>query len=320
MLPLMAPVGQLLGAAFACGLSLYGTVAMVGVAARLDLTALPAGLRGLENGLVIGSALVLYLIEFAVDKIRYADSVWDAIHTVIRPLSASLLALLALTAAPLELRIAGSLAAGMTTLAAHGMKAGFRIALSARPRRGLRTTTSLLENTLAIGLVIAALTVPRLALAALGALMLAMFRLGPPLWRAAILGSLAATARLRGFFGSPGWRNASCLPKHLHPLLAPDNGPGAALPVVTRAAAFGLRGAGAYRNGWLVVDNGEPAFLFRSRLRSRRLSLPRLRNANVYKGLLADIVELEADSKRLTLFLLGGGPSTDRTLAQIASN
>lgn len=316
MLPL-APIAQLLGTAYACGLSLYGTIALLGLASRLDWFAgMPAGLRGLENGLVIGSAAALYIIEFVIDKIRHVDSVWDAIHTLVRPLTAALLTLLALSALPIEHRVAGAAAAGLTAFAAHATKAGFRVALNARPRQRLRVVVSLFENILAVGLVIAALTFPQLALAALAALGIGMLRVAPPLWRAALLGARATAARFRGFFGSPGWRNASGLPSNLRRLLAPQE-VGSAPVVATRAALVGLRGAGAYRNGWLVLEHGEPAFLFRSRLRSRRMDLPRSGATNVREGLLTDMVDIETDSKPFTLFLLKDGPPASIALAEI---
>src|SRR5687768_9074212 len=104
-MPLTAPLvvlGQLTAASFAGGLNLYLTVALIGISARLNLIpVLPPGLHGLENVLLIASALLLYLIEFIVDKVPHADSVWDALHTVIRPLGTALLAALALDAAPI---------------------------------------------------------------------------------------------------------------------------------------------------------------------------------------------------------------------------
>jgi hypothetical protein len=68
-------LGQLLAIAFACGLNLYATVALLGLASRLGwMSGLPPGLRGLENGFVIGSAALLYLFEFVIDKVPYVDS------------------------------------------------------------------------------------------------------------------------------------------------------------------------------------------------------------------------------------------------------
>jgi hypothetical protein len=83
-------IGQLLGTAFACGLNLYATIAVLGISARLDLLAeLPPGMRGLENGVVIGIAAAFYLVEFVADRIPGVDHAWEAVHTLIRPAAAA---------------------------------------------------------------------------------------------------------------------------------------------------------------------------------------------------------------------------------------
>ena len=77
--------GQLLGTAFACGLNLYATIALLGIASRAGwITNLPPGMTGLEHGLVIGSAAALYIVEFAVDRVPHqvpvpapmGDAIW----------------------------------------------------------------------------------------------------------------------------------------------------------------------------------------------------------------------------------------------------
>jgi hypothetical protein len=50
--------------------------------------ALPPQYQVFDNNWIIGGALVLYVVEFVADKIPWVDSVWDAVHTVIRPSAA----------------------------------------------------------------------------------------------------------------------------------------------------------------------------------------------------------------------------------------
>jgi hypothetical protein len=315
-----APVllfGQLLGTAFACGINLYLTVAFLGLAARFGwIEGLPTGLRGLENAIVIGSALVLVLVEFVVDKIPYVDSFWDAVHTLVRPLAAAFLAFLALSVAPLELRLTGAVFAGLIALAAHASKAGVRVILNARPRPRVTFMLSLLEDILAVVVTVTALTEPAVGLLAAVFFFIATFLFARSLWRAALLGVRASTARLRGFFGSPGWRHVTRLPRVYRSLVQPEE-VGTKPTVATRAALLGIRGAGAYRNGWLLLERGRTAFLYRSRLRARRLELPIASAASVRKGILTDIVEVQAERVRFTLFLLKDGPPTDIVLADI---
>ncbi len=61
-------------------------MATLGLLGRFAHLQLPGDLSLLTGWWVIGVALVLYLIEFIADKIPVVDSIWDAIHTFVRPL------------------------------------------------------------------------------------------------------------------------------------------------------------------------------------------------------------------------------------------
>src|SRR6185436_16075750 len=89
-------LGRTLGFSFAAGINLYATVAILGLAQRFGLVALPEQFRVFDNNVVIGVALVLYVVEFVADKIPWVDSMWDAVHTVIRPVGGALVAVAAL--------------------------------------------------------------------------------------------------------------------------------------------------------------------------------------------------------------------------------
>jgi len=78
---------------WASGLRLYAVVFFTGLAGALGWVPLPAGLQVLQHPLVLGAAGLLGLLEFVVDKIPGLDSLWDALHTVIRiPAGAALAA------------------------------------------------------------------------------------------------------------------------------------------------------------------------------------------------------------------------------------
>jgi hypothetical protein len=313
-----ATLGLLLGLAVACGLNLYATVALLGITSRLGwIDALPVGLRGLENGLVIGSAAGLFFIEFVVDKVPYADSLWDALHTIIRPVAATLLALLVLWNEPFDVRLAGAALAGVAALVVHTSKAGLRVALSARPRTRVTAAVSLFEDVAAAAIVLVALARPSLVFAPASLLLFALLLFARGLWRAALLGVLATIARLRGFFGTPGWRPADQLPHGLVALVQGDE-VGGAPSRAARAALLGVPEAGAYRNGWLLLDRGRTAFLYRSLLRAHRVELPGAASARVRGGMLTDMLDVEtADQSRFTIFLLKDGPPAATALADM---
>src|SRR5256885_2207419 len=91
----MSPIetlGFTLGTSFASGLNLYLTVAAAGLFQRFGLVQLPDSLQVLANPIVIGIAAALFVVEFVADKIPYVDTAWDAVHTLIRPPAAALIA------------------------------------------------------------------------------------------------------------------------------------------------------------------------------------------------------------------------------------
>jgi hypothetical protein len=141
-----------LGAGFASGLNLYATVATLGLLQRFGIIHLPAPLAALSNPIVIGIAIVLYLIEFFADKIPYLDSIWDGIHTFIRPPAAALLAYAAAGGAAPEWRVAAALIAGGVALTSHGTKASVRVAANTSPEPFSNWILSFGEDALAVWL------------------------------------------------------------------------------------------------------------------------------------------------------------------------
>src|SRR5215471_14606251 len=85
-------LSAVLGVSFAAGLNTYATVLALGVLDRIGVIHLPPGLHIVATMPVIVAAGFLYLIEFVADKIPWIDSMWDSIHTAIRPAAGALLA------------------------------------------------------------------------------------------------------------------------------------------------------------------------------------------------------------------------------------
>jgi hypothetical protein len=154
-------LGLALGAGFSSGLNLYATIATLGLLQRFGVVHLPASLQVLAHPWVLGIAIALYIIEFLADKIPYVDSVWDAIHTVIRPPAAALVAYGAAGAAPPEWRWGAALLAGGVALTSHGTKASARAAANASPEPFSNWTLSLGEDVLAVWLTWMATVHPR---------------------------------------------------------------------------------------------------------------------------------------------------------------
>lgn len=325
--------GQLLGTAFSCGLNLYATVALLGLASRFGwIPALPPGMAGLQNGIVIGLAITLFVVQIVVDRIPLLGNAWEGVHTVIRPGAAAMLAFLALQHAPWYLIAAGCTAAAAMALAAHGTKAGLRLVLAthyaARPdvRRQeprARTILALAEDTTAVAIALAALTFPELAPAIVGASLVLLLVGGPRLWRAATLGFRALVARTRGFFGGRSWRSRDQLPRYLRdavPLEPLGRSPARATP----AAINGMPRVGAYRNGWLVFTCDGPRFVYRSLLGARCTSLPAMADIRLHRGLMTDALYVtatgDAATRVFTIFLLKDGPPPQVAAAELTTS
>ena len=310
-------LGQILGVAFGAGLNLYATIAFLGLAIRLGwIAGLTPALYGLANPIVLVTAAVLYAFEFFIDKVPYADTAWDTIHTIIRPVAVAVLVFAALGEASLSLQIGGAALAGLVALAAHGAKAGLRLTLNIRPRKVRTAFISLLEDVCAVALAAAALMYPMAALIVAVVALPVIALAGPRLWRAGVLAVRALDARLRGFFGVKGWTNADQLPARAARVVGPT-AIGRGQPRAVRAALKGLKGVGSYKNGWIVISDGQPVFVYLSLLGARRLALPVISQAELKRGLWTDTVEITNAGSSCTVFLLKDGPPAEIALAEL---
>jgi len=160
----IALLGRTAAFSFAAGVNLYATVAVIGLASRFDWVPLPPQFEIFDSNLVIGAALVLYLVEFFADKVPYVDTVWDIVHTAIRPLGGAFVAVASVgdaspAAQGLAALVGGTLAAG-----SHLTKAGTRAAANISPEPFSNWALSLAEDGLVVGLGLLALTYPVAAL------------------------------------------------------------------------------------------------------------------------------------------------------------
>jgi hypothetical protein len=153
-------LGFNIGTAFASGLNLYATVAVLGLLQRFGVIDLPQSLSVLSNPIILVIAILLYAIEFVADKVPYIDTIWDSVHTFIRPPAAALMAYAAFGNVPEVWRVAGGLLAGSIALTSHGAKASARAAINASPEPFSNWIASLSEDGIAVFLVWMAATHP----------------------------------------------------------------------------------------------------------------------------------------------------------------
>jgi hypothetical protein len=163
MIELLAGLGRTLGFSFAAGINLYATVAILGLASRYGWVSLPEQYRVFDNDLIIGVAITLYVIEFFADKIPWVDSIWDAIHTAIRPIGGAVIAVQTLGDASPAMETLVGLMGGTLAASTHFTKAGTRAVANASPEPFTNWILSLAEDVFVVSLGFIALKYPLLA-------------------------------------------------------------------------------------------------------------------------------------------------------------
>jgi hypothetical protein len=140
----------LVAISFAAGLSVYATVATLGLLAHAGFLPLPPALNLLSSWWVIGASAVLFLVEFFADKVPAFDLVWNALHTFVRVPVAALLAYGATSQLSPEKQLIATLLGGLIALAAHGGKTAIRAAVTPSPEPISNIGLSLGEDAFAI--------------------------------------------------------------------------------------------------------------------------------------------------------------------------
>ncbi|MEQ1473202.1 MAG: DUF4126 domain-containing protein [Candidatus Acidiferrum sp.] len=165
-------LGAILGTGFSSGLNLYATIVTLGLLQRFHVVHLSPALQVLAHPWVLGIAAALYLVEFFADKIPYVDTVWDAIHTFIRPPAAALLAYASTASVAPEWRWGAALLAGGVALTSHSAKASTRAAINTSPEPFSNWILSFGEDLLAVWLTWMAGAHPLVAAIVVGALLI----------------------------------------------------------------------------------------------------------------------------------------------------
>jgi hypothetical protein len=165
------------------GWRLYLTVFATGIAMYSGYVDLPENLRMLDalgNPWVIGIAGIGAVAEFFADKVAWLDSIWDGLHTVIRPLGGALLALAVVDSGDPAWQVIAFLLGGGAAFASHATKAGARAAVNTSPEPVSNVILSTAEDVVTGGLL--ALTFANPVVAAVIALVLLILTMWG-LWR-----------------------------------------------------------------------------------------------------------------------------------------
>lgn len=178
------------------GWRVYLCVLATGIAMRTGLVAAPSqvpDLAVLSSWWVMGIAALGFLAEFFVDKLAWADTLWDAIHTAIRPIGGALLSLAIVNPGDPTWQVVAMLLGGGAALASHSAKAGTRAVINTSPEPVTNVAMSGIEDIVTGGLLAVAFANPMAAAIIAGVLLVLVVSL--LLW---------ARRLLRRLFGREG--------------------------------------------------------------------------------------------------------------------
>jgi hypothetical protein len=178
----LATLGRTLGFSLAAGVNLYATVAILGLASRYQWVQLPEQFKVFDNPWIIGAAGVLYVIEFVADKVPWVDSLWDSVHTLIRPVGGAVIAVASMGDASPALTGLIALLGGTVAAGSHATKASTRVAANTSPEPFSNWALSLGEDLFVIGLSFIALKFPLIALGVSVAILVLIVMIARSIW------------------------------------------------------------------------------------------------------------------------------------------
>lgn len=161
------------------GWRFYLTIFATGLAMHFNIVPLPENLQMLDvlaNPWVLGISALGAVAEFFADKIAWLDSIWDGLHTLVRPVGGALLALAVVDSADPTWQVIAFLLGGGAAFASHATKASARAAVNTSPEPFSNVVVSTVEDVATGGLLVLAFANP------VAALIVALVLLGLAIW------------------------------------------------------------------------------------------------------------------------------------------
>lgn len=149
------------------GWRLYATVLAAGLAIKFGWWELPAKIQHLSvlsNQWVLAVAGIGFVCEFFADKIAWLDSVWDTIHTFIRPVGGALVAASIVSPEDPSMQVIFFLLGGGLAALSHATKAGTRMVVNQSPEPFTNVAVSFAEEAAVATGLWATMTYPYLVL------------------------------------------------------------------------------------------------------------------------------------------------------------
>jgi hypothetical protein len=199
-------------------------------------------------------------LEFRADKVPWVDSVWDAVHTVIRPIGGAFLATRALGHTTPVFEVVVALLGGAMSFASHSLKASTRLVVNGSPEPFSNIAVSTGENVFVVGAVALLWHYPVAVFLFLCLLFVLTFYFLPKIWRSISMNLWFISRKLNQISGTePIDQLPSKLPSRYEALFRrlSSNAPPIAWAVPC------VSGKGKYlepnRFGYLVASQDEPS-------------------------------------------------------------
>lgn len=198
-------LGSAMGLGLLAGIRLYATVFALGLAIRMGWFHLSSAFSHLD---VLAQTPVLVLsggacaIEFFADKIPWLDSVWDSIHTFIRPIGAAILGATALGSFDPATKFLLALLCGGVAFTGHTTKAATRLIANHSPEPFSNSALSLAEDLFVPAGLWVAFQHPSVAVAIVSVFLLVFLWLSPKLFRLLHVSWTALRSLVRRWTGS----------------------------------------------------------------------------------------------------------------------
>lgn len=129
---------------WASGINSYAVVLLLGLGGRFfEVTGVPPALTRTD---VMIAAAVLFALDVVADKVPYLDTVWDTVHTAIRPTVGAVLGVLIAGDGGTLAQVVAGVTGGTSALASHAVKAGLRAAINTSPEPASNIVVSSAED------------------------------------------------------------------------------------------------------------------------------------------------------------------------------
>jgi len=311
-------LGTALGLGALAGVNLYLTVFVAGLAIQQHWITLEAPymeLQVLGHPVIIAVAGFLYFLQFFADKVPWVDSLWDLVHSLIRPIGGAMLAVMALGSANPVFDVTVALLAGGVALSTHTLKAGARLIANGSPEPFSNIALSVGEDAAVLGGLALLHLHPVLALAVVILLVALIVWLGPKIARSVRVKLWLAWKKLKSPAGSPS--EFEVLPKFLpadadillHSFRAPGS---SAVKWAVPCVSSGSRRLKSNSHGYLVAleeEHDRLHFVGRGWFRktAHTLNLAGCRTAHEPKFLSENLVLYSVDQRIKEVFLFHRG-------------